>query len=918
MVREIDFSPGKTILALTTICFDIFVLETLVPPARGLKVVIAGEDRQKDPELLGNLILKSGVQMLQITPSRLKLLLDNDGRCSYLQGVKELMVGGEAFPANLFEMVKENYRGTIYNMYGPTETTVWSAVKDLTGRQKITIGGPVANTVIYITDRSRNLQPAGIPGELCIGGDGVVRGYLNRPELTNEKFCLRRPGGRFLKKLPPWTPRKNFSLEESNDRCPMTNDRLYRTGDLARWLPDGDIEFLGRIDHQVKIRGFRIEPGEIERRLLEYKNIKEAAVIARENPPGETYLCAYIVPRDTGQGVIDPGLRRFLSRFLPDYMIPSYFVLQEKIPLTLNGKIDKKALPAPEIKPEGEYVPPRSETERKLVEIWAGVLGIEKDLIGLNAHFFKLGGQSLKAIMIVTRIHKELNIKIPLADIFKTPVLKDLARGIRGRENDEFTAVEPVEKKEYYALSSAQKRLYVIQQMDLDSTVYNMPLVLRLTGKLSKSKFEAAFQQLLKRHESLRTSFSVVNGEAVQRIHDHDEAGFRVEYYDPAASLGDADKREILRDWELPTATCRLPVDFIRPFDLSCSPLVRVGLTAVENEKHLLLVDLHHIISDEVSHAVFADDLTALYGGNRLPPLKLQYKDFSRWQNRLARSGALNKQEEYWLNRFAGGIPLLNIPTGYERPGEWSFEGNIHTFEIGGPLFTRVNRLAAETGTTLNILLMAVYNVLLAKYTGQETILVGNVAAGRRHADLQHIIGFFVNMLAIKNCPKREQTFEDFLNEVKETLIAAYDNQDYQFEELVDKLAIDREAGRHPLIDTVFVLHKIEKKPEHIPAGVEPDGLRFSAYKIGRNISHFDLMFHAAAADRSLSMMVEYSSALFEPSTVEELSKGYMDVLEQVVNNMKIKLEDIVVGHAFTAAVPRLLDLDGQENAFEF
>jgi amino acid adenylation domain-containing protein len=920
MVREIDFSPGKTILALTTICFDIFVLETLVPLARGLKLVIADEDQQKDPEGLGNLILKSRVQMLQVTPSRLKLLLDSHEGYRYLQGVKQLMVGGEAFPGNLFEMVKKTYQGKIYNMYGPTETTVWSSVKDLTGREKITIGRPVANTMIYIMDRSQNLQPIGIPGELCIGGQGVVRGYLNRPELTAERFC------RDLWDYQDDQDRYHRSYRSHKSYISYLS--YYRTGDLACWLADGDIEFLGRGDHQVKIRGFRIEPGEIEKQILEYADVKEAVVITRENQWGEKYLCAYFVPGDTGQQAADTGLRQFLSRTLPGYMIPWHFVEIEKIPLTPNGKIDKKALPEPNMMSREEYLPPADDIEIKLAGIWAELMGIEKDLIGKNANFFKMGGHSLKAIMLAARIHKELNVKIPLTDIFKTPTLKDLARCARERETGNFTAVESVEKREYYALSSAQKRLYVLQQMDLSSTVYNMPLGQWQTGKLSKKKFQAALQQLIKRHESLRTSFLVVNNEPVQQVHEPGEIEFAIEYYDlDRTQVEDevkVEEKEGTRGLApLPTAPAALNSQpattlissFIRPFDLSRAPLFRVGLIKIAGTKHILIVDLHHIISDEVSHKIFITDLLAFYNGEELPAIRLQYKDYSGWQNNLIRSGALKKQEAYWLKRFDGEIPLLKMPTDNERPDELRFEGRTFVFEIDSQLFAKMKNLIRECEITLNNLLMASYNVLLFKSTGQESILVGNVIAGRPHADLQHIIGFFVNMLAIKNHPEENQAFEDFLMEVKRSSIEAYENQDYQFEELVNQLNFPREPGRHPLIDTVFVLRSLEDNPGNTLAE-EKREWTVSPYEIESKVSHFDFMFHATEHRDSITMRVEYSSALFKPGTIKELSKGYTEVLEQVVKNSMIKLKEITIKDEFITANQNMPG--DQELTFQF
>ncbi|MHC5062192.1 MAG: non-ribosomal peptide synthetase, partial [Planctomycetota bacterium] len=466
MSERIDFSPGKTILALTTISFDIFVLETILPLVLSLKILIAGEEEQRDPVLLRNLIRKNRVQMLQVTPSRLKLLSSSDEELACLKDVAELMVGGEAFPDNLFALVKEKYRGKIYNMYGPTETTVWSAVKDLTGIEEINIGRPIANTRIYILDRSYKLQPIGITGELCIGGDGLGRGYLNQPELTAEKFITAQAASFKPQASTSHKPQRQAKTHQLTHSS--THSLVYRTGDLARWLPDGNIEFLGRFDSQVKIRGFRIELGEIENELLKHKDIKEAVVFDRQSDNGDEYLCAYLVANIVGarravplaheqvvefarepdekitpagsHPVSGPGtvnmpdtseLRRLLSQNLPYYMIPAYFVFLEKMPLTPNGKIDRKALPAPEgFASAGglDYVPPHNEVEAKLVENWEEIL--DRKPVGVNDNFFLIGGDSVKFIHVASRMNRS-GYKIEIRDMFLYPSVAALAPRVK-------------------------------------------------------------------------------------------------------------------------------------------------------------------------------------------------------------------------------------------------------------------------------------------------------------------------------------------------------------------------------------------------------------------------------------------------------------------------------------------------------
>jgi len=444
MISVIDFLPGKSILALTTISFDIFFLETLLPLTRGLKVVIAGEDQQKDPALLEQLLLNNQVNMVQFTPSRLQLLLNLRGNLQGLAWVEELMVGGEAFPSSLLEKVKEHFPGKIYNMYGPTETTIWSMVKELTHTPpgEITIGTPIANTRLYIVDRNNHLQPLGVTGELLIAGAGVALGYLNNVEFTADKFCLRRSSGTLFEGTRGHAPLLLEVLKgtgkDYNSHPPITPSPhypIYRTGDLARWLPTGEIEFLGREDHQVKIRGFRIELEEIEEQLMGFEGIKEAVVTAKTGKDGESYLTAYFVPAAPGKEIEVSQLREYLSQKLPQYMIPSYFISLEKIPLTPNGKINRPALPVPDqSRPQlsTTYTAPKTDEEKIIAQLWKDVLDVDK--VGIYDNFFDLGGNSMKLVRLSNKLKETLEKDIPVITIFRYPTIESLLQYL-GQEN---------------------------------------------------------------------------------------------------------------------------------------------------------------------------------------------------------------------------------------------------------------------------------------------------------------------------------------------------------------------------------------------------------------------------------------------------------------------------------------------------
>jgi acyl carrier protein len=735
---------------------------------------------------------------------------------------------------------------------------------------------------------------------------------------------------------------------------------LYRTGDLARWQPDGNIEFLGRIDDQVNIRGYRIEPGEIQSRLLEHENIKEAVVIGRKAKKGDEYLCAYIVAKrkaqGAGQGAVESTeLREYLSKDLPAYMIPSYFVPIEKILLTSNGKLNQKALPEPGVgkyEPGKKYVAPRNELEEKLAGIWSEVL-LGKDAlhetpspIGIDDSFFESGGHSLKATVLLARIHKELNVEIPLPEIFIRPTIRGLGEFIRGKALDRFAPIEPTENKEYYPLSSAQKRIYILQQADLTSTAYNIPQNVVIKGDPGRKRLKETFMKLIQRHESLRTSFHIVGEEPVQRIHD--EVAFEIEYYDlQVEGAGDRCRWENegtrgLAPLPLEPASCNsqpekaLISSFIRPFDLSCAPLVRVGLIHTprplrghprrgtynsqegnSEDRYIFMLDMHHIISDGASMAICVREFMAFYEEKELPGLRIQYKNFAEWQNHPATSGKIKKQEEYWLRQFEGEIPMLNLPVDSSRTTAYHSQGTAVFFEIGNQLIANVKQLIGETGTTAYMVLLAVYNILLSKYTGQEDIIVGSGIAGRRHADLQSVIGMFVNMLAMRNRPEENKTFMEFLDEVKKNALKAYENQDYQFDLLVETLGVEREFGRNPIFDTQFTFQNLAEQDRGEPPHKMP-GLKVEPYEYGneKKKMQFDLSLNGIETGENIVMTLEYVTAFFKESTIREMAGHYLEILDQVVEDTNIKLRDINVSHDLLTGKSMLKEEDSLDYEF--
>ncbi|MCP4218014.1 MAG: amino acid adenylation domain-containing protein, partial [bacterium] len=740
-------------------------------------------------------------------------------------------------------------------------------------------------------------------GELCLGGDGLALGYLNNPGLTAEKF-IKNPYAVKQYVAPPKGPHKNAG--NNVNAGPATGDisrdrpaeRLYRTGDLASWGEDGNIHFLGRLDQQVKIRGFRIEPGEIMNRLLEIDGIQDAFVMDHLDNGGEKYLCAYVAtaPPDTSKSNGDevetpvPGIediKSYLAASMPDYMVPAHVVHMEKLPLTANGKIDRRALPVPGITDTlSDYTAPRNDVEIKLVAIWSKVLPAEKERISIDADFFQLGGHSLKATSLVAGIHKEFQVQMPLTEIFTHPTIRDMAAYISGSVAGRYTAVEPPELREYYPLSSAQKRMFVLQQQEDAGIAYNLPQVVNVKGTADKTELETAFNTLIRRHEALRTSFQMVEGRAVQRIYS--PMDFKVEYFSlaPGSDAGPDTGKESHH----PLPEQEIIDGFVRPFNLSEPPLLRAGVLRTGDDTYILMVDMHHIITDGTSMGVFIEEFYRLCNGEELPPLKLQYKDYACWWEREEQQAVLKEQEKYWMGQFQGDIPALDLPLDFTRPPVQSFAGNSLHFQLEEPVSSALKKTAATEGTTLYMFLLAVCNILWHKLSNQDDIIIGTPIAGRRHADLQHIIGMFVNALPMRSFPAGHKSVREFLREVKDTALKGFENQEYPFDELVGKIAVKRDVGRSPLFDVTFVVQNIvdnrEQAPQTATTGVEPYGYE-------NHVAKFDITIQCTEAGEKLELTFEYCTKLFKSETMERFARYFRTVIAAVLQNPSMPIADI-------------------------
>ncbi len=843
-VNELGITEEFVIAQTANHCFDISVWQFFAALAVGGRTAIYSNSLILQPDKFIEKIRRDGISILEVVPSTLMLLMEYIEQ-NHIQTdtLKYLMVTGEMAKPGIvkkwFELCPDI---KVVNAYGPAEASddvsqyIMDGPMDV---QNIPIGKPVQNMNIYITDQQMKLCPIGVPGEICVSGVGVGRGYLNDEERTKQVF-MEDP----------------FSA--------TGRVRLYRTGDIGKWLEDGNIEFIGRQDYQVKVRGYRIELGEIENRLLENIHIKEAVVTAKEDKEGNKYLCAYLVAE---KELMAHEIREYLTKSLPDYMVPACYIQMEKIPLTPNGKVDRRALPETgNVLGTSVYVPPANEAERRLAKIWTEILGIERP--GAEDSFFELGGHSLKAVTLAARIHKEFNKEIALSEIFKAPTIREICRYIHGAEENLHASVEPVEEKEYYEVSSAQKRMYIVNQFEENSINYNMPGIYEIEGECNLNVLEKVFKELVERHETLRTSFEMVEGKPVQRIHE--AVDLHITYNEVSEEAVEAAIKK-----------------FVRPFELDKVPLLRVEVLQLRESRNILLFDMHHIISDGISMDILAREFAVLYEGKALPALRIQYKDYSVWQNRMMAEGGLKKQEEHWLKVFQGEIPLLSIPADYPRPQVQSFEGDGILFNVDYKTVKGLNRLAKETGATLYMVLLAAYNIVLSKYSGQEDIVVGTPIAGRPHADLENIIGMFVNTLAVRNYPKGQKTFKEFLQEVKVNSLQAYENQDYQFEELVEKLDLKRDLSRNPLFDTMFVFQNAEI------GCTQAAGPRLKPYGYENRIAKFDLSLQVVAGEENINLVLNYCTKLFKKETVERIIGHLKNVFKEIVRYPDKKIQDI-------------------------
>ncbi|HEY4059961.1 MAG TPA: amino acid adenylation domain-containing protein, partial [Kofleriaceae bacterium] len=823
-LRSMQRAPGlaasDTLVAVTTLSFDIAGLELYLPLVTGATLVIANRETTRDGRLLARLLATSGATVMQATPATWRMLLAAEWRPA---PHFKILCGGEALPPELATQLLDG-AGAVWNMYGPTETTIWSTCAQLAPGQPITLGRPIDNTTLYVLDDARRLAPIGVAGELYIGGSGVALGYSDRPELTAERFLA-----------DPFTP-----------------GRMYRTGDRVRWLPDGTLAYLGRIDNQIKLRGFRIELGEIESTLRALTHVTDAAVVLREDTPGNPQLIAYVI---AAPDLDVASLSTTLAAALPEYMVPSAFVTLASFPLTPNGKLDRNAFPAPHLA-SAPYVAPRDATEAALVAIWQELLGVER--IGVHDDFFALGGHSLLATRLLTQLRTRFAVELSVRTVFDAKTVEGLAPRIA---TSAASATPPLVRAEQRSeLSFTERRLWFLHELDPESLAYQIAYARRLEG-IDVETLRRAFELLVHRHESLRTTFPARDGEPYRHVHP--PTRWTLDVY-----AGQAEAQR-------------------RPFDIATGPLLRTHAVRVSDDTLVLYVTLHHIITDGWSDEILWRELWASYdalASDRRPdlaPLPVQYADYATWQRSWLQGAELERQLSFWTAQLDGAPDDADLPFKGPRPPRQTFGGRTIAVTLDAGLADRIRMLRRREGASNFMIFAASLRAALARYTGQADLLVGTAVANRDAAELEGVIGPFINTLVLRNELRAGDTFAALLAREKAHALAAFEHSHTPFELVVDALGLERSISRPPLFQVMYVHQGVlDGEMRGQPVALEP-------------VAMFDLNFETFERGEQLGLSLTYNVDLFEHALVEQLVRDYLRLLDRVTRDAHGALAEI-------------------------
>ncbi|HWW77528.1 MAG TPA: amino acid adenylation domain-containing protein, partial [Pyrinomonadaceae bacterium] len=853
----VSLSEAETLLQLAPVSFDASTFEIWGALLNGARLAVFPAERPS-LEQLADVLRRRRVTTLWLTAGLFHQMVEQ--QLEGLSGVRQLLAGGDVLTPGAVQRVLREVEGCrVINGYGPTEATTFTTCHPMPDADgvgvNVPIGRPIANTRVYILDERMSPVGVGMTGELYAGGDGLARGYFNQPALTAERF------------VPD-----PFSADGGG--------RLYRTGDTARYLEDGRIEFLGRADGQVKVRGYRIETGEIEAALGEHRAVRETVVVARAEPVGgDKRLVAYVVAADAE--TVDPAeLRRHLRGRLPEYMVPSTFVTLDALPLSPNGKVDRRALPEPghdRSQTAPAFVAPSTGMEELLGALFGEVLGLER--VGADDNFFESGGHSLLATQLVSRLRQALGVEVPLRELFERPTVRGLAQSVERLLGAGEWASGPgparvAREGEAPPLSFAQQRLWFIDQLEPGNSLYNMPTALRLSGRLDVPALSRTLTEVCRRHEVLRTTFGSLEGQPVQIINAPEPLPLPVI---DLSALPAVEREGRVRAF--------VEQEYVEPFDLAEGPLLRAKLLKISEEEHIALFTMHHIVSDGWSGGVLVGEVASLYEAfvegrpSPLPELEIQYADFAVWQRELLRGESLEHLLRYWREQLAGAPPVLELPTDRPRPSVQTHRGASHTFTLPPDLTASLRDLSRREGATLFMTLLAGWQLLLSRYSGQEDVVVGTPIANRNRAETEPLIGFFVNTLALRTRLTAGMSFRELLAQVREACLGAYAHQDLPFERLVEELAPERSLSHAPVFQVMFAL-------QNAPGGE----LRLPGLKLSRVSGHesraisFELNMILSEAEEGLSGLLIYHTDLYDEATVARMVGHYVRLLEEAAS----------------------------------
>lgn len=845
-LEEFADSDFDATLFVTSYCFDLSIFEMFYTLSAGKQLQIL-----KDALELENYLRTGKKWLLNTVPSVVGKLLNENVD---LSSVSVLNMAGESIPPSYIPLLLPQCK-EIRNLYGPSEDTTYSTCYRIDSEGKILIGKPISNTAIYVLNESNNLLPNGVAGELALSGSGLARAYLNRPELTAEKFV------------------KSPFVE---------GERMYKTGDLGRRLPDGNIEFIGRKDDQVKVRGYRIELGEIEYALSQIESINEAVVVVKENKKGEQHLVGFIT---THQDLTSSQIREFLGNLLPAYMIPSIFVPMEEFPLSANGKIDKKKLPNPEGAnlPMGmEYVAPKNHVENTLVDIWQETLNIER--VGVTDNFFDLGGHSLIVGQIINKSYKQLNGKISYTDFFKEPTIQGIANII---SEEHYFEIPQLPKMDGYQLSRAQHRFWVLNQIEEGNPAYNITVVLTFKGDIITEKFNRALELMIEKHEILRTCFPVDDDNQVfQIVHTPENSNFKMSILD----YQDKPESEVLSYIEKEQQNI---------FDFSNGPLIRASLIQVGPEEYVFSFVMHHIIGDGWSIRLMMSEIISLYQkllkdeNIQIETPKVQYKEYAHWSNDLISQPPYKKAEEYWMKQLSGYLPSIDLPSFKKRPSVQTYNGDHLKMRYSKEFVKELVGYSKENESTLFMTLVASINTLIWRYTGQDDIILGTPISSREHPDLEDQLGLYLNTLAIRTKIEPDFSFKDLLNVQKKVLLEAYHHQVYPFDEIVSKLSLGRDASRPPIFNILIALQSQNQVHSIVYGDDELMGFEVQEYKTERKSSQFDISFTFIETSLGLELEVIFNPDVYSKNLAQQFVSQFKALAEEVTINDEVKLSSI-------------------------